>query len=741
MKNNKIKTGLLFSLLVFGLVLKAQFTDVQLGLKKGLVYSQIGYLPTDKKEVLFLGDTLSISTSNYSLMDELKQVVQSAKIKFVEKKWRRNIYLIDLSNIQTIGTYNLQLDNYIATIKIGTNIISGIGIPRIFQSFFIAQRKETDTILPLRRRVPGTTESFVLLNKSMRKKAGWKDACSDDQHIIHSGICADLMTAYEINPGLFDNDKENNVPRILAEVKWGLTYILSMQQPSGSFYCTVKNTKGWWDTNGFDRCVINDTSTYLNVRAASALAQGSTVLKKYFPGFADSCLNAAKKGWNWHLNNPNITYNEQTYWDAKYDSKLLGALELWKATGEQQYKDTLDAGILRGKMRYTADGQRWDNPGWGWQSGVGSDYLGWFGMPDLTANSTILLTYAKYYPLADNTIKTKIKSQVSLLKSWLTSNTQKSYKFFEPLLYEGFGMCGSAMSGSAKIMQLAKVLNDNELMNIAIENINFIFGKNPIGKSFVSRVGTNIHKNSWATWADTIKGAVLPGIILTKNLPTDNSSLSGDLGALGWRVDEWSTNNTSGMLVCFSIMDSRNSLTNPVVAVTGLTMNPKTATLNVGTTLQLTATIAPANSTNQMIIWSSSDISIAKVNTIGTVTSVSDGKATITATSVDGAKIATCEVTSALVSSVEMHLQNQEKLKRFSIFLNPANSTLQIKINELQINSENKNILIVNSSGQIVLSNNLSPLNFEYSLNINQLKTGFYLIKIGNDVQKIIIHH
>jgi uncharacterized protein YjdB len=80
------------------------------------------------------------------------------------------------------------------------------------------------------------------------------------------------------------------------------------------------------------------------------------------------------------------------------------------------------------------------------------------------------------------------------------------------------------------------------------------------------------------------------------------------------------------------------------VAVTGVTLNPTTATLTVGGTLTLTPTVAPDNATNKAVTWQSSSTAVATVNN-GTVTAVAAGNATITVTTADGGKTATCDVT------------------------------------------------------------------------------------------------
>lgn len=74
-------------------------------------------------------------------------------------------------------------------------------------------------------------------------------------------------------------------------------------------------------------------------------------------------------------------------------------------------------------------------------------------------------------------------------------------------------------------------------------------------------------------------------------------------------------------------------------------MNKTTATLAVGATETLSATVAPTDSTDKSVQFTSSDTTVATVTPVqGKVTAIKAGTATITATTVNG-KTATCEVT------------------------------------------------------------------------------------------------
>ena len=80
------------------------------------------------------------------------------------------------------------------------------------------------------------------------------------------------------------------------------------------------------------------------------------------------------------------------------------------------------------------------------------------------------------------------------------------------------------------------------------------------------------------------------------------------------------------------------------VPVTGVSLNKSSLTLTEGDSETLTATVSPNNATDKTITWSTSNSSFATVSD-GKVTAVAEGSATITVTTTDGGKTATCNVT------------------------------------------------------------------------------------------------
>ncbi len=81
------------------------------------------------------------------------------------------------------------------------------------------------------------------------------------------------------------------------------------------------------------------------------------------------------------------------------------------------------------------------------------------------------------------------------------------------------------------------------------------------------------------------------------------------------------------------------------VAVTGVGLNTNKVELSVGEGNKLVATVTPEAAANKEVTWSSNNPEVATVDQDGKVVAQKPGNATITVTTKDGNKTATCEVT------------------------------------------------------------------------------------------------
>ena len=96
------------------------------------------------------------------------------------------------------------------------------------------------------------------------------------------------------------------------------------------------------------------------------------------------------------------------------------------------------------------------------------------------------------------------------------------------------------------------------------------------------------------------------------------------------------------------------------VAVTRVTLNTTTISLNVGGTQMLTPNVEPENATNRFVTWTSSNPEIATVSAAGLVTGIAAGTATITVTTRDGGKTAAADVTVIAAPSTDIAVSSTD---------------------------------------------------------------------------------
>src|SRR5699024_6481842 len=81
------------------------------------------------------------------------------------------------------------------------------------------------------------------------------------------------------------------------------------------------------------------------------------------------------------------------------------------------------------------------------------------------------------------------------------------------------------------------------------------------------------------------------------------------------------------------------------IAVTGVTLDKTTLSLQEAATGNLVPTVAPSTAADKTVMLASSDAAIATVDNTGKVTAVKPGAADITVTTKDGSKTAKCALT------------------------------------------------------------------------------------------------
>lgn len=143
------------------------------------------------------------------------------------------------------------------------------------------------------------------------------------------------------------------------------------------------------------------------------------------------------------------------------------------------------------------------------------------------------------------------------------------------------------------------------------------------------------------------------------------------------------------------------------VAVTSVSLNKTSASIGVGGTEQLIATVKPDDATSTTVTWTTSNSSVATVSSSGLVTGRASGTATITASC--GGKQATCTVTIVApdpLTGVSLDITSATLTSGDTITLTPTASPSTAGNVTYTWTSSNTSVATVNSSGKVTAVGN-----------------------------------
>ncbi len=319
--------------------------------------SQIGYAPQMKKEftsptdfpsftIVRLPDSVAVYSGGGPARSFVSGVVGN-----------RMVYIGDFSSFTTPGRYKIIAGGKESLpFTIGTDVFRG---PlRAAQRFFYYQRAFTAIEMPF--------AEGPWVHPSDADKApqgivkGWHDA--GDLTIYMPTMTQSLfwlLEAWSDFRPMDDNwnipESGNKIPDHLDETRWGLEWVLSMQDPNGGFWgntCAANGdyyTYGTTTPNTIARYTRTVAPTVQNTaKAVAILSYASVVYREFDRSFADKSLAAARAGWAWMTANPNATNDTDVGSCSVYaqggDADLLRTNIMWAAagmlyaTGEQQFE-------------------------------------------------------------------------------------------------------------------------------------------------------------------------------------------------------------------------------------------------------------------------------------------------------------------------------------------------------------------------------------------------------------------
>jgi len=174
---------------------------------------------------------------------------------------------------------------------------------------------------------------------------GWYDAGDYNKYTTWTAnYIIDLLKAYKENPSAWNDNYNlpysgNGIPDILDEIKWGLDYLLKLQETNGSMISIVALSSASPPSSATGQSLYGAVNTSCTLASAAAFAYGSKIFNELgMSSYSAALSQSATDAWNWADANPNIIWENNS---AAYNSVGIGA-------GQQE---TDDYGRLAYKVR------------------------------------------------------------------------------------------------------------------------------------------------------------------------------------------------------------------------------------------------------------------------------------------------------------------------------------------------------------------------------------------------------
>lgn len=173
-------------------------------------------------------------------------------------------------------------------------------------------------------------------------RGGWYDAGDFNKYTSWTArYIIVLLRAYEENPKAFTDDygipeSGNGIPDILDEVKWGLDWLVRMQNAEGSLLCVQGLDSASPPSAAKGTSYYGPPTTSATLMGAAAFAYAAKVLgsrpEPDLKQYGDDLKSRATAAWMWATANPNVLYYNND------DSKQPGSKGL--AAGQQEMNAT-----------------------------------------------------------------------------------------------------------------------------------------------------------------------------------------------------------------------------------------------------------------------------------------------------------------------------------------------------------------------------------------------------------------
>lgn len=486
--------------------------------ESGIYLNQIGFLPQSRKVASVTSAARSFQIRR--LPNQAIVFEGALATPHLDEASGDSVRTADFSKLQTPGRYAIHVDG--DTTGPEFTVGSDIYLHPLWLTMraFYGQRCGCDVDLGNGYAHPkchmeGAYHPTSGRSGKIANHGGWHDAGDYGRYIVNSGISTGtLLWTWEFyGPSLRSLDLNipesgGKTPDFLAEIQWNLNWMLELQDADGGVW--QKQTSEQFcpfimpqDDHSVSYVIGTGAPPYQSTCAtadlAAVMAIAARCYSQYHPAFAQRCLEAAKKAWAWSQQHPDVPFKNPAgigtgeYSDRNcLDEISWAAAELWRTTGEEEFQRAFLSSLPRAPETLAIKAPSWNN---------------------LTAMAcwTYALAERKSSPQAVAEIReASLKTARELAQRSLANGYGNTMALNDYI----WGSNGVAANHALLLIVAKHFETDRSFTNAAVANLDYLFGRNCFGLSWVTQLGSHpfMHPHHRPSVADGIV-APWPGLM------------------------------------------------------------------------------------------------------------------------------------------------------------------------------------------------------------------------------------
>ncbi|MBV8500440.1 MAG: glycoside hydrolase family 9 protein [Paucibacter sp.] len=330
-------------------------------------------------------------------------------------------------------------------------------------------------------------------------RGGWFDAGDYNKYTSWTAsYIVEMLQAYLQNKFLWTDDfnipeSGNGLPDLLDEVKWGLDYLVRLQEPNGSALSVVGLSHASPPSAAKGPSLYGPASTSATLAAARAYAFGAKVFgaqdSPAFRTYAAELAQRARRAWVWAAAHPHVIFRnndaaegtgglaagQQEVDDAgRAELRLGAAVYLFDLTTDPAYRAVVDAGYTSAPMFKSG----WLSPFTVSSTGPLLHYASLANATPATA-SAIRSRYAELWNRDDNGGWGAIRAQRDPYGAYLANYTWGSNAIKSN--------AGNMFADEARYG--LGTHSAEQALDAAAAYLHYLHGVNPLGKVYLSNMG------------------------------------------------------------------------------------------------------------------------------------------------------------------------------------------------------------------------------------------------------------